>query len=200
MTTRDKILRTATALFNERGTAAVSTNHIAEAAGISPGNLYYHFRNKQDIIRALFVEMSAYGEAEFARIQEEYPPGSPPGIDATFLMIQNFNWTYRFFKRELTALVVDDPLLKEQFAAVCKAHLNLILTSIRMSIAGGMLRPMDEPEMRLFAEELWLTTLFWLNYLEVSGEEVNDATLLRGNQVMRHLISRYSVEKTNPDE
>jgi len=38
----------------------VTTNHIA-AVGISPGNLYYHFRNKEGIIRAIFEQMDAYG-------------------------------------------------------------------------------------------------------------------------------------------
>jgi len=49
--TRQAILTTAIELFNEKGTAAVSTNHIAEAMAISPGNLYYHFANKEEIIR-----------------------------------------------------------------------------------------------------------------------------------------------------
>ena len=45
--TRGRILDAARRLFNERGTAAVSTNHIAAEAGLSPGNLYYHFADKQ---------------------------------------------------------------------------------------------------------------------------------------------------------
>ena len=54
MPNRERILDAALALFNDSGTARISTNHIAAAAGISPGNLYYHFQNKEEIIRALF--------------------------------------------------------------------------------------------------------------------------------------------------
>ena len=63
MTTLERILDAALTLFNEGGTAVASTNHIAAACGISPGNLYYHFRNKEEIIRALFERMFArWGE------------------------------------------------------------------------------------------------------------------------------------------
>ena len=53
MQTKDKIIQTAINLFNMHGTKAISTNHIATEMGISPGNLYYHFRSKNDIIRTI---------------------------------------------------------------------------------------------------------------------------------------------------
>jgi len=54
MKTKDKIILASLDLFNEKGERNVSTNHIAAHLGMSPGNLYYHFRNKSDIIYEIF--------------------------------------------------------------------------------------------------------------------------------------------------
>ena len=51
--TKSRILDAALALFNEQGTANVTTNHISEALGMSPGNLYYHYRNKSALFFAV---------------------------------------------------------------------------------------------------------------------------------------------------
>lgn len=50
MKTRDRILDTARLLFNEEGVAQVSTNRIATELDISPGNLHYHFKRKEDLV------------------------------------------------------------------------------------------------------------------------------------------------------
>ena len=56
MKTRDRILQKSLQLFNEQGERSISTNHIAAALEISPGNLYYHFRNKESIIAELLLD------------------------------------------------------------------------------------------------------------------------------------------------
>lgn len=45
-----EILRGAAAAFRDRGYAASSVRDIARRLGMTPGNLYYYFRNKQEIL------------------------------------------------------------------------------------------------------------------------------------------------------
>ena len=191
MKTRDKIIDTAIQLFNEQGTKAVSTNHIATAVGISPGNLYYHFRNKEDIIRAIFEQMDAYGLEQYQSILNKYQPGSIEAMEQTFIMIQEYNWHYRFFKRELTALIMNDKQLKERFHATNSQMLGMIRYTIDSGIANGSIKAMDDTEKGSFADAIWLVALFWLNYLEVGGEEVNESTLRRGSDVLRTVLQPY---------
>ena len=49
-TTRDRILQASLALFNADGLAAVSTHKVAAELGISPGNLHYHFKTKEQMV------------------------------------------------------------------------------------------------------------------------------------------------------
>jgi len=195
MKTRDRIINTAIRLFNENGTGAVTTNHIAAAVGISPGNLYYHFRNKEDIIRAIFEQMDAYGLEQYRLIIGKYQPGTLASMERTFAMIQEYNWRYRFFKRELTSLVMGDPFLRERFVATHHAMLAIIRQSIDSSISRGFIKPMTEQERALSTEEIWLVTLFWLNYLEVGGEEVSAATLQRGIDLLHNILRPHLTEE-----
>jgi AcrR family transcriptional regulator len=128
MHTRERILATALRLFNEADTSAISTNHIATALGISPGNLYYHFRNKEEIIRALF-------EQQFARWDEGYafPDDRMANLDdlqqlvrATFVTA----WEYRFMYRELIALLRRDSQLHQRWVEV-RARLYWLPRALR---------------------------------------------------------------------
>src|ERR671912_242271 len=102
MSTRERIIDTASELFNAEGTATVSTNHIAKAAGISPGNLYYHFRNKEEIIRAIYARLRPIWETASA-----LPANRPPTVADLRRILANHArvvWAYRFYYRELPAL------------------------------------------------------------------------------------------------
>lgn len=52
--TKRKILEAAETLFSEKGFDGASVGMIAEAVGINKGLIYYHFKNKDDILVSLF--------------------------------------------------------------------------------------------------------------------------------------------------
>ncbi|NIB41109.1 TetR/AcrR family transcriptional regulator [Pseudomaricurvus alkylphenolicus] len=53
--TKDLILEVALLLFNERGERLVTSVDLANEMNISPGNLYYHFKGKEEIVEELYA-------------------------------------------------------------------------------------------------------------------------------------------------
>lgn len=187
MTTRDRILDAALSLFNDAGPASVSTNHIAAAAGISPGNLYYHFSNKEEIIRALFERLFDAHDRAFV-----LPDNRPPTLDdARRLVRANFDllWEYRFVYRELGALLRRDGLLRARWLEVRRRGYAGFHELVAAFAAAGVLAAQpDELAVDRLADLCWLISEFWLPSLEVSGQPVDPAQLDRGVALMLRVL------------
>ena len=69
--TRRAIQRIALELFTQQGFEPTSLREIAERLGIRKASLYYHFPNKQAILRSLFEERGAEAEQLLAWAQEQ---------------------------------------------------------------------------------------------------------------------------------
>jgi AcrR family transcriptional regulator len=189
--TRDRILQMALTLFNERGTAAVSTNHIADALGISPGNLYYHFRNKEEIIREIF-------ELQFATWDHlyDYPDDHLPTLaDLWHLAHETFtvNWRYRFIYRELIALLRSDDQLQSRWAEIRARRFAGFRDLICGFVDAGLLQaPGDPEEVTRLAELVWLISAFWLARVEMTGDTLDATQIERGINLMLTLLNEIS--------
>lgn len=53
---REKILQAARACFSQQGFAGTSIKDIQEAAGFSRGNLYHHFKTKEEIVQIIITQ------------------------------------------------------------------------------------------------------------------------------------------------
>jgi AcrR family transcriptional regulator len=188
--TRDSILQTALELFNTRGTDAVSTNHIAEAAGISPGNLYYHFRNKGEIIRALFEQLFAETDRAFA-----VPMDRMFTLEDVRGMVRiNFEIIggYRFAYREILPLLRADADLRARYLAVRqRGYEGFREIFAALEHAGMLTMPDDEQAIDQLADLCWLISEFWLSTVEVSGHEVDAAQMQRGLDLMTRVLHPY---------
>jgi AcrR family transcriptional regulator len=192
MGTRERILQTALELFNQSGTAAASTNHIADALGMSPGNLYYHFRNKEEIIRALFEQQYDQWDAIY-KLSGDSPPtlADLQGlVRATFAV----GWRYRFIYRELIALLRRDDALQQRWVAVRARGFAGFHELVGLFVAAGVLRdPADPPVVTRLAELCWLISEFWLASVEVSGQTVDTAQMAHGVALMLQVLEPFLI-------
>jgi AcrR family transcriptional regulator len=190
MSTRDRILNAALALFNEQGTAAVSTNHIAAAIDISPGNLYYHFRNKEDIISALFERLFAAWDETF-----QLPSDRAPELaDFEAMVATNYQliWDYRFAYREMAALLRNDPDLHARYLQVRGRGYDGFAGLIEAFAAAGVLtRPKTPQEQMELTELCWIISEQWPINLELSDRAFDAAGIQEGVALMWHIFRPY---------
>jgi AcrR family transcriptional regulator len=73
--TRGRILEAARALFAERGWAATSVDEVVRAAGVTKGALYHHFRDKTDLLRAVY---EAQEQASIEHLLDRVDPTGDP--------------------------------------------------------------------------------------------------------------------------
>lgn len=158
--TRERILAAGLALFNERGVQHVTTNHIADAAGISPGNLYYHFRHKEGIVMALFER---YQDA-LAEVSGE-GSGYEQAVDDLWLLLHlSFEviQDYQFIHRDLSDLCTAYPALRKRFLRRLESGVARLSAYCRALARAGSLDA-TPVEARALATNIALVTTYWLN-------------------------------------
>ena len=159
--TRERILKVSLELFNHQGEANVTTGHIADELNISPGNLYYHFRNKDEIIHHLF--------AEFEKAMDLAPSDVSDAAGAMedmwlylHLMFERI-WAYRFLYRNLDDLLTRDSKLKSHFNIVIGHKRDAMISLCRALVDEKALKANDA-EIRALAENVLVVATYWLNY------------------------------------
>jgi AcrR family transcriptional regulator len=192
--TKSKILAAALQLFNKQGTEQVTTNHIAAAAGISPGNLYYHYHNKEEIIRALVQErlFPALNEIWSAN-QGEGP--ALAGLRTLLHRHYEVLWAYRFF-REVLSLTRRDPALGELYGQIHALRTQQAHALINHFVAAGVLKVAEPAVYADLVTTSWVITTYWLSYLETIGEPVDARQMRRGAELILRLFGPYVVERS----
>ncbi len=175
--TRQRILDASLAMFNIQGEPNVTTNHIADELEISPGNLYYHFRNKDDIIEQLFARYEERMDNALAA-----PSGRLPELEDIWLQLHlvfECIWDYRFLYRDLVEILSRNRRLRMRFARILKRadeRAHLVMRGLNQ--AGIMRGSADE--LNAAATNVLVLSTFWLNYSAARGDRDEQTAIRQG--------------------
>jgi AcrR family transcriptional regulator len=191
--TAERILEVTLELFNRFGEPNVSTTLISAEMGISPGNLYYHYPAKDELINALFDAYegqlnSLLNASDNVRDVE----------DAWFFMHTLFEliWQYRFLYRDLNDLLSKNRRLETHFQQVLKNKTRSVKAMLDSMNRSGALR-MDAREIEPTATSMVVVLTYWLSFEYVRDPrhalepESAQAALLRGAQHVLNLLMPY---------
>jgi len=192
--TAERILETSLELFNRFGEPHVSTAAMAAQLGISSGNLYYHYRAKDEIVNALFAQ---YEQALGELLQAS---GDVADVeDAWFFMHRLFEllWQYRFLYRDLSSLLARNRQLETQFPALLQAKAGAMQDLLAALQKSRALRLAPEDAAQTTATSMVVLLTYWLSFayacdprraLEPEGAQ---AALLHGARHVLGLLMPY---------
>ena len=159
--TRDRILKTSLALFNAEGEAQVSTVDIAAVLGISPGNLYYHFKGKEPIIEALFADF----EVELRQVLSA-PLQRPVSFEDNWVFIyivfEEIN-DFRFFYEGMASILERCPQLRPRVARLLGLKRSTTL-AVLSDLEAQRLALFERDEKERLADRIAAHFTFWLQY------------------------------------
>ena len=158
--TAERIVASALGLFNRFGEPNVAATMVAADLGISPGNLYYHYPGKEDIVNHLFGQYLNDLQALLPASQDVKDLE-----DAWFFMHSLFElvWRYRFLYRDLNDLLSKYRQLEQQVKQVLANKHASFLTLLKCMTDQGLLTQ-NATERDSSATQMLVMLTWWLSY------------------------------------
>ncbi len=194
MKTRDRILLMSLKMFNEQGERSVTTNHIAAALNMSPGNLYYYFKNKEAIIFELFCHYELRTRAYLRADPDQQLTWSD--ILRYFKEIARNIWDYRFLHRDLEQLLAHNPQLLAQYRLFAQDVMSSGRHIMQLMNSSGLLQANDD-ELDALIINTWVIATGWAPFLHATavfgplGTELTQAMIHRGIRQILYLLKPY---------
>ena len=171
--TKEHILQRATLLFNERGVSTTSLRQVAVYLEMSDGNLRYHYKNKEELVLAIFnnmlqemEEIIKKGDRETIAVLEE--------VRKQFRSMFHIMYRYIFLFMESTFLLKSYPTFRLAFLQLFEARKAFFSEFFQEYIEKGIFRAdMGKCYYARTFEQIFIISDNWMKYLELEGAEEN---------------------------
>ena len=158
--TAERILEVTLDLFNRFGEPNVSTTLISAELRISPGNLYYHYPAKDELINSLF---DRYEKALNDLLQAADSVRNIEDAWLFFHMLFELIWQYRFLYRDLNDLLSKNRRLETHFQFVLKNKSRAVQQVLSALSVGSTMR-VDRRQAEAAANAMVVVLTYWLSY------------------------------------
>lgn len=194
MKTRDRILHTSLGLFNQEGEADTTTIDIANELNISPGNLYYHFKGKDQIISELFQQYEqALSHTLSAPITQPLSTGRGSAEDNWYYLyvVLEEMYQYRFLYQNLNNILQRYPDIKRGFKKLLHLKRAALLAICQTLLQQEIIDAKEQQLLRL-VDNMTLHLTFCFNYEELLNEKRSpEVTIHRGVLQLLSMIAPY---------
>ena len=191
--TAERILEATLDLFNRFGEPNVSTTLISSELNISPGNLYYHYPAKDELINSLF---DRYERALNDLLHAADNVRNVEDAWLFFHMLFELIWQYRFLYRDLNDLLSKNRRLETHFQFVLK-NKNKAVQHVLDGLGRGNAMKIDQRDVEPVATAMVVVLTYWLSFEYVRDPrralepESAGAALLRGAFHVLSLLLPY---------
>ena len=194
MNTRQKILTTALKLLNKHGVNQVSAKSIAARMKISDGNLRYHFRTKEDILYALYLDLVAQLNQAFDQHQRN--PATLSSMYQALLYTFDQFVAYRFLLLDFTEIMRQNSSIRNHYQALYQLRQQQFEQVIEdLKLSGTLRDDINQQQYANLAAHFNIVSDFWLAHAEILYP--NDAIdhLAHFAQVAFSLMMPYLTEE-----
>jgi AcrR family transcriptional regulator len=189
MKTRERIIHVSLELFNIYGEPNVTTLQIADELDISPGNLYYHYKNKTEIIVELFVRY----ELEIKNLLDVSPDADFNLEDYWLFLHFIFECIakYRFLYKDLVNILQRYDKIRHKFKKILRQK-NDSSKQICSRLQQQNILQVNSEELEALCDNIVLISTYWPSYdiLNNLGKN-NDIDLAKGIYQIMSLISPH---------
>ncbi|SEW52705.1 TetR/AcrR family transcriptional regulator [Chitinophaga arvensicola] len=179
MDTKSIILKTALELYNTQGVHAVTSRHIAAEMGISAGNLHYHFKQTDEIIKTLYEQLATSFDTIISGMESQESVQLETLFEST---VRSFElvYKYRFIFLHFVEISMRIPSIRKDYYALTQRRTKEFLSIFEQLKTAGIFRK-DLPDnlWESLVQQIFIVGDFWLSNNELTVR-------LKGSNAVKH--------------
>lgn len=192
--TKTKILSAGLQLFNTHGLNNISQRDICRVLKISPGNLTYHFKKKEDIYETLYFQFVQLIESEIALMWQK-----DLNLESFSVLIEKwfyYLYEYRFIFHDITNLMRVNKKINASYRRIVEERGALFMKVIDALIKQNVIRKEEvDNEYMFLYRRLHIVSDFYLSSVAVFEKDISREAFMQHRDVFYHALYPYLTKK-----